>query len=101
MKVFWKIVANKYLIATILFLVFFLFLDDHDVFTIFQKRAKLKSKEIEKQRLKDELDIIDEKLVRIQDMNELERYAREKKYFKKPNEEIFVITNAKEGEFSE
>ena len=35
-----------------------------------------------------------------QDMDELERFAREEKYFKRANEDVFVITTAKDGEFS-
>jgi hypothetical protein len=87
-------------LASVLFLVFFLFLDDHDIFTIFQKKSKLATKQIEKARLDNELDEINLKLIQIQDMDELERFAREETYFKRDNEDVFVITTAKDGEFS-
>lgn len=87
-----KYVRNKYVLTTLLFFVFILFLDDVDVSTIFQQRKKHKALVEEKSEVEQKLNKVKSTLEKLSDPKELERFAREKKMFKKDDEDIFVIT---------
>lgn len=84
---------NKYLLTFTIFTVYTLFIDDNDIFTIFNYHIKLNK--LSKDLVVTEAELNDTKAI-LNDLNNphsLERYARENKFFKKDNEEIFVITH--------
>lgn len=86
-----KILKNKYLIALCIFLVYFLFLDDIDVFTLYsQIKTKNKLQEQNKA-MKAQLMASKRSIGKMKDIHFIEHYARSKKYFKSDDEEIFVI----------
>lgn len=79
------------MLATIFFVAYGLFLDEYDIFTIFSQRSKLhqlEAKRIEYQKKYKETKATLDKL---KYLSEVERFAREKKYFKKDDEDIFVV----------
>lgn len=89
---FFKPFKNKYILTLTIFLVYTLFIDDNDVFTLLHFNKRL-------HKIKEELVISQEKLDQTKKtLSELdnpiymEKYAREKKFFKKTDEDIFVIT---------
>jgi len=82
---------NKFILATVIFLVYTLFLDENDVFTILRHNSKLNQLEIAKQEVSRDLEKARETLRELSNRSELERYAREEKFFKKDDEDIFVI----------
>jgi cell division protein FtsL len=86
-----KYFKNKYIIAISVFAVYFLFLDDNDIFIIYQKNQLLQENRHKVAFEKGELDRIREELEDVNDLDELERIAREEKLFKKDNEEVFVV----------
>ncbi len=86
-----KYFKNKYIIATSLFLLYTLFLDDNDIFVIYRKNTIYKENLAKIQFNKNELKEIKAELEAVNNLKELERIAREDKYFKKDNEDVFVI----------
>lgn len=94
MKKYLPIFINKYLLAFLFVFVWVLFFDDTDFFTQ-QKRLKelnmLKQKEAY---FKKQTELAKQELNAIETNDEtLEKFAREKYFFKKKGEEIFVIDN--------
>ncbi len=84
---------NKYILTSILFGVYFLFLDDWDVFTLTRQKQKLKQIESQDKRMDSSLKQTKKTLDRLKNMDELEAYARSEKFFKRDDEEIFVVTH--------
>ena len=82
---------NKFILATVIFLVYTLFLDENDLFTIIRDNRKLNQLELAKEEVSLHLKKSREILRELSNKNELERYAREEKFFKKDDEDIFVI----------
>ena len=92
MKKYLGHIKNKYLITSIIFLVYALFLDDTDIFTIVNHTGKLKKLEQAKEENADKLESTTQLLKKLKYGDALESYAREKKLFKLDNEDIFVIS---------
>jgi proteasome assembly chaperone (PAC2) family protein len=85
-------VKNKFIITSLVFLTYIIFIDDNDIFFITNQNEKLSELEIRNEEMKKKLDETKSILNKIKDMDFLEAYARETKFFKRDNEEIFVIT---------
>lgn len=83
---------NKYGLTLFVFLIYVLFLDDLDVFSIISQKQKLNKLEIQRDDMKNQLISTRSILRKLNKINYLEAYARSEKFFKKENEEIFVIT---------
>jgi cell division protein DivIC len=71
--------------------VYTLFLDENDIFTIFYQTRKLNNLEIKKAGVNSNLIETIKTLNQLKYLPEVERYARENKYFKKDDEDVFVI----------
>lgn len=90
-KTWFKIASNKYIIVGVIFVVWMLFLDTNS-WLIHQELNQEKNelldnrayflKEIKKDK---------QTLKRLNDSIEIEKFARENYYMKRPNEEIFII----------
>jgi cell division protein DivIC len=85
-------VKNKYFITSLAFSIYFLFLDDLDIITIFNQKSKLSKLQAQRDLLAENLKETKNTLKRLKNLNYLESYARSQKFFKKDDEEIFVIT---------
>lgn len=83
---------NKYILTAIVFGIYFLFLDDWDVFTLVRQKSKLKQIEQQDAAMSEQLKQTKKTLYKLHHINELEAYARSEKFFKRDDEEIFVIT---------
>lgn len=68
-----------------------LFLDDVDIFTIARQEIKLNKLQEEKAEVKEKYLKTKATLDQLDNMESLERYAREEKMFKRDDEDIFVI----------
>ncbi len=84
---------NKYIIASALFCLYALFLDDYDIFTLITQKNRLTAIENKKKEVDQNLYQTKETLSKLERMENVEHYARSVKFFKKDDEEIFVITN--------
>ena len=87
-----KLVQNKYVVASILFMIWVTFINDIDLIFIMKSKSELNE-------MKEQLDYYEEQnqqtsesLAEItSDKNTLERFAREHYFMKRSNEDIFVI----------
>ena len=88
---FYKLFANIYLIITTVFLIWIFFWDSNSVIVNLKLRKEIN--ELEKRKAELEKNIaIDKKIISsLENLDSLERYAREKLFMKKENEEIYII----------
>ena len=85
-------VANKYVLAGLVFIVWIGFFDQNKIITQVQYRMELSKLEDEKAFYKKEISKTQQDLEELQsDPKLLEKFAREKYLMKKDNEELFVI----------
>lgn len=87
-----SIFRNKYLLAGSAFVVWILFFDKNDLFTQMERRGELnqmkESKAFFQQQIEEERKFSDELK---HNPSIIEKYAREKYFMKKDNEDLFII----------
>lgn len=83
---------NKFILTGTIFLIYALFLDDNDLFSMVGHASKLRKLEAAKVEVSKKLEKTRFTLKQLKYSSEVERYAREEKFFKKDNEDIFVVT---------
>jgi hypothetical protein len=83
---------NKYFLTLFIFFIYTLFLDDFDVFVIISQKNKLIHLREQRDEMHKQLIISKDIYKKLNHINYLESYARSNKFFKKDNEEIFVIS---------
>lgn len=79
------------MLATAIFFVYTLFLDENDIFTIISQTNKLHNLEASTATMEKDLAETQITLKKLKHKPEVERFAREKKLFKKDNEDVYVI----------
>lgn len=92
MKKFLKIIGNKYVIATLVFVVIIVFLDPYNLFVTHRVHRQVEELHAEEAALREA--IVADSLAADELRNSLdakEHYAREHYYMKRPDEDIFVI----------
>ena len=82
---------NIYLVITSFFIIWMFFFDSNSVLIQWQLSSKIKDLEQEKNYLETEIARDKALLKKFSDSIEKERFAREHYFFKKPNEDIFII----------
>ena len=84
----WKVIRNKYVAATLVFLLFFLFLGENNVLVTHQLKRDVAS-------LNREIDLLEHDSAEAEslfgNMDALETYGREHYYMKRDNEDIYII----------
>ena len=83
---------NKYVLTSLVFGIYFLFLDDWDIFTLVRQKRKLAQIEQQDEQMHKQLKDTKKTLRKLHRLDELESYARSEKFFKRDDEEIFVVT---------
>jgi len=91
MKKYIPYLKNKFILTSVIFIFFILFLDEFDIFTVVSNNAKLIDLKDKKKDMLLELDKTQSTLDRLKFPSEVERFAREEKFFKKDDEDIFVV----------
>jgi cell division protein FtsB len=90
-----KIIQNKYIIASVSFVVWILFFDRNDVFTQWERKTELNKLEASKAYYQGEITSIKKELADLDsDPEILEKIAREKFYLKKANEDVFIVQDS-------
>ncbi|MGM0636395.1 MAG: FtsB family cell division protein [Bacteroidota bacterium] len=90
-KTWFKILSNKYVLVSLLFCIWMLFLDTNSWLT--HRELDQEKKELiqnEKYYIK-EITSDKKTLQQLQDSVEIERFARENYFMKRPHEDIFII----------
>lgn len=91
-----SLLKNKYIIATVLFLVWMLFFDPKDWGLIYDRRQKLEHLQKSEQQLTTLIKDTREELNLLKtNAQTLETYAREKYYMKKENEDLYIVNPEK------
>lgn len=92
---FLKVFRNKYFLSVIVFVVWVSFFDRNDLFTQWDRKQELQRLETSTAFYEKEIANTKKELM---DLNNnpitLEKFAREKFYLKRPNEEIFLINDS-------
>lgn len=82
---------NKYFIALAAFTVWILFFDERDVFTMRHHRQELRELQQSKKYYTDQINKENTELESLKSAATLEKYAREKYYMKRDNEDLFLV----------
>jgi cell division protein DivIC len=92
LKKYIPILKNRYLVSSLVVLIYILVMHDTDVYTLWKRQQKVASLEAEIDRRQAEIGVLKENLASLQDLRSLEKYARETHYFKKDDEELFIFS---------
>jgi len=84
---------NKFIITFGVFFFYLILIDDNDIFYVVNQKKKLNELEFQNEAMKAKLRQTKMDLKKISQLDNLEAYAREKKFFKRKDEDIFVITS--------
>lgn len=92
MKRVLKVISNKYVIATLVFVVLIVFLDEYNLLITRRVSRQVNALHAEEKALKEAIatDSINNALL-CNDLDAKEHYGRENYYMKRPNEDIYVI----------
>ena len=84
---------NKYTFTVLVFLVYLLFFDQNNILTQYSYKKQLNKLELEKEYFNKQIEITKQELDELtKNPASLEKFAREKYFMKKDNEEVFVFT---------
>ena len=86
-----KIVSNKYLLISLLFGVWMLFLDNYSYMDQRQINNQIDELQDNKKYYQDEIRKDKENIKLLKNQDQVEKYAREKYYMKKDSEDIYII----------
>lgn len=92
MKKMFGFVRNKYIVTTIVFVVWVSFFDERDLYTTFQLKKKLNAIILKKKFFEQGIAQSEKQLDALKDDHEsIERYAREQFLMRKDGEDIFLV----------
>ena len=86
-----KIVSNKYLLISLLFGVWMLFLDNYYYMDQRQINKQINELQDNKKYYQDEIRKDKENIKLLKNQDQVEKYAREKYYMKRENEEVYIV----------
>jgi len=90
-----ELIRNKYFLAVAAFIVWMLFFDRNDVLEQYEYRSAVNKLQEEKDFYVNEIAKVKKDLNELNtDLNTAEKFAREKYFMKKDNEDVFVIVSA-------
>ncbi|MEM8896224.1 MAG: septum formation initiator family protein [Bacteroidota bacterium] len=92
-----KFLTNFYFLVGTFFLIWMLFIDSNDFYSQYVLRKKLKEMEKEKNYYEQKIvEVKSEREALLNNDDLLEKFAREKYFMKKENEDVFVVSEEKE-----
>jgi cell division protein FtsB len=86
-----RFISNKYVLILLLFIVWMLFFDTNSFLIHNELNNDIESLENNKEFYQSEIDKDEVFIEKMQDSNEIEKFAREKYYLKRANEDIYII----------
>ncbi len=90
----YPLLKNRYFIVTVLFLVWMLIFDQNNFFHQYDTQKELNSMRQKEAYLDSEIARNRAQIEKLENPEELERYAREKYWMKKDNEDLFIILDS-------
>ena len=101
MPILINIIKNKYLLALMGFAVWLLFFDKNDLLSQLNRKKELKGLLTKVSYYREQINIVHSELKNLQNNpSTLEKYAREKYFMKRDNEDVFIIETAPRPKFS-
>ncbi len=88
---FFKIVSNLYILISVVFFIWIFFIDSNSILVNIKLNKEISELKERKDILENQIQIDKKIISNLQNPDSLEKYAREKLYMKKENEEIFII----------
>lgn len=92
MKKYMPFLKNRYFISAAAVLLYILVLHDTDIYTLYKRNQKVTNLEAEIDRKKEQISTLKTDLATLEDLRALEKYAREKHYFKKDDEDLYIFS---------
>jgi cell division protein FtsB len=93
---------NKYFLAITFFVAWMIFFDKNDVLSQYDYHTEVNKLQTEKDFYTQEIKVINKDLIELDsDLTTAEKYAREKYFMKKENEDVFVIVKKDKEEDKE
>jgi len=97
MKRLLELLRNKYFLAISAFVVWMLFFDKNDMLSQYEYRTEVNKLQYEKDFYLKEIASVKKDLTELDsNLSSAEKFAREKYFMKKDNEDVFVIVKAEE-----
>jgi cell division protein DivIC len=93
MKKYLRHLKNRYVISSLALVLYILLLHDTDVFSLQKRKEKVANLEQEIIHRQIEIEKLKEDMKALEDIESLEKFAREKYYFKKADEDLFVVSD--------
>jgi cell division protein FtsB len=88
---FFKLFSNIYILTSLIFFIWIFFIDSNSILVNLKLKKEI-NKLIDRKEVLDRQIEIDKKIIsNLKNPDSLEKYAREKLYMKKDNEEIYII----------
>ena len=95
MKRLLTLFRNKYFLSALAFMVWMMFFDKNDMLSQYEFRTEVNKLQVEKDFYEQEIAHVKKDLDELTtDLNTAEKFAREKYFMKKDNEDVFVIVKA-------
>ena len=88
---FFKIVSNLYILISVVFFIWIFFIDSNSILVNVKLNKEISELKERKNILENQIQMDKKIISNLQNPDSLEKYAREKLYMKKENEEIFII----------
>tara|TARA_Y100000766_G_C18841913_1_gene573595 strand:+ start:910 stop:1221 length:312 start_codon:yes stop_codon:yes gene_type:complete len=88
---FFKLLSNIYILTSLIFFIWIFFIDSNSILVNLKLKKEI-NKLIDRKEVLERQIEIDKKIIsNLKNPDSLEKYAREKLYMKKDNEEIYII----------
>ena len=88
---FFKTVSNLYILISVVFFIWIFFIDSNSILVNIKLNKEISELKERKDILENQIQMDKKIISNLQNLDSLEKYAREKLYMKKDNEEIFII----------
>ncbi len=86
-----RFISNKYVLILILFIAWMIFFDTNSYFIHNELEGEIEALEDNAEFYQKEIDHDKDFIKKMEDSNQMEKFAREKYYLKKENEDIYII----------
>lgn len=90
-KPWFKFLSNKYMLVTLFFIVWMLFLDNYSWLNSQEINKQIDALEENKKYYQEEIKKDQENIKLLKNPDQIEKYAREKYYMKRDSEDIYII----------
>lgn len=88
---FFKLFSNIYILTSLIFFIWIFFIDSNSILVNLKLKKEINKLIDRKEFLEKQIEIDKKIISNLKNPDSLEKYAREKLYMKKDNEEIYII----------